>query len=331
MDTGFRIKIAGMGRYLPERIVTNDELEARCGLPAGWIEKNNGVCERRWISDETSSYMGAQAAREALDKAGMSLTDIDLILNASGTPEQVIPDTGALIQKQLGLGDSGIPSMSVHATCLSFVAALDMSASLIASGRYRNILIVSSDVGSCALNFDEPESATLMGDAAAAAVITATPSGEASCIQSALMRTYSDGAYYTTIAGGGSRLHPHNPKTRPEDNLFHMDGPNVLRMAHKYSREYLEALRPGLSEGLGTIDIVVPHQASKIGLLMLTRFGWPEPQIVRTIEWMGNCVAASIPATLYDALEGGRIQRGDEVLLVGTGAGLSLGGLILTY
>src|SRR5688572_7446931 len=134
MDTGFRIKIAGMGRYLPERIVTNEELEALCDLPRGWIEKHNGVCERRWINGETSSYMGAQAAREALDKAGMQLGDIDLILNASGTPEQVIPDTGALIQRQLGLGESGIPSMSIHATCLSFVAALDMSASLITSG-----------------------------------------------------------------------------------------------------------------------------------------------------------------------------------------------------
>ena len=99
-------------------------------------------------------------------------------------------------------------------------------------------------------------------------------------------------------------------------------------MVHKYSRDYLEALHPGLSTGLGSIDIVVPHQASKIGLMMLTRFGWPEEKIMRTIEWMGNCVAASIPATLYDALEGGRIQRGDQVLIVGTGAGLSIGGLI---
>lgn len=331
MEIEYPLKIAGLGRYLPERVVTNDELEALCKLPRGWIEKHNGVCERRWVSGETSSYMGAQAAREALNEAGLELTDIDLILNASGTPEQAIPDTGALIQKQLGLGSSGIPSMSIHATCLSFVAAMDMSASLIASGRYRNILIVSADIGSCGVNPKEAESATLLGDAAAAAVITAAEPGEKSKIHNALMRTYADGAYYTTIMGGGSGKHPNHLDTRFEDNLFHMNGPAVLRMVRKYSADYLEALRPGLSKGLPGIDIVVPHQASKIGLMMLTRFGWPDEQIMRTIEWLGNCVAASIPVTLYDAVHKGRIKRGDQVLLVGTGAGLSLGGMILTY
>jgi 3-oxoacyl-[acyl-carrier-protein] synthase III len=135
METGYGMKIAGMGRYLPERVVTNDELETLCKLPHGWIEKHNGVCERRWVGSETSSFMAAQAAREALDEAGIRLKDIDLILNASGTPEQAIPDTGALIQRELGLGSSGIASMSIHATCLSFVAALDMSAALLATGR----------------------------------------------------------------------------------------------------------------------------------------------------------------------------------------------------
>lgn len=331
METGFRIKIAGLGRYLPERIVSNDELEALCSLPRGWIERRNGVCERRRVSGETSSYMGAQAAREALDEAGMRLTDIDLILNASGTPEQAIPDTGALIQRQLGLGASGTTAMSVHATCLSFLAALDMSASLLMTRRYHNILIVSSDVGSVGLNPAEPESATLLGDAAAAAVVTMTPPGEGSMIHSSLLRTYGEGAYYTTINGGGSRRHPHNPETRPEDNLFHMDGPGVLRMVRRYSQDFLEHLRPGLSHGLGSIDVVVPHQASKVGLMMLGRFGWPDTKIMRTLEWLGNCVAASIPATLYDAVRKGRIQRGSEVLLVGTGAGLSMGGIILTY
>jgi 3-oxoacyl-[acyl-carrier-protein] synthase III len=331
MELEFGLKIAGLGHYLPERVVMNDELEALCKLPPGWIQKHNGVCERRRVSGETSSYMAAQAAREALDEAGMRLGDIDLILNASGTPEQAIPDTGALIQRELGLGSSGIASMSIHATCLSFIAALDMSAALLASGRYQRILIAGADIASCALNPDEPESATLMGDAAAAAVVTATPAGEASMLHAALFRTYGDGADFTAIRGGGSRRHPHNPLTTPEDNLFHMDGPGVLRMARKYSEEYLEALRPGLSRGLGSIDVVVPHQASKIGLMMLTRFGWPDHRIMRTIEWLGNCVAASIPVTLYDAVRRGRIQRGDEVLLVGTGAGLSLGGIILTY
>ena len=113
------LKIIGLGRYLPERIVPSAEVEALCGLPPGWIERRSGVRERHWATTETSSYMGAQAAREAVAQAGLALSDIDLILNASGTPEQAIPDGGPLIQRQLGLGGSGIPCLSVHNTTVN--------------------------------------------------------------------------------------------------------------------------------------------------------------------------------------------------------------------
>jgi len=331
MELNVPLKIAGMGRYLPERIVRNPELETLCGLPAGWVERHNGVRERRWATTETNSSMGAAAAREALTAAGLEITDIDLILNASGSAEQAIPDTAALIQRALGVGDSGIPCMSVHVTCLSFVAALDLCASFIASGRYRNILVVSSEISSPGINPLEPESATLIGDAAAAAVIVPAGSGETSKLHHALLRTYGVGADYTAVRGGGTRRHPNLPITRPEDNLFHMDGPAVLRLVRGHVDDYLEALYPGLSTSLVDIDAVVPHQASRVGLRMLAHFGWPDDKIVRTLDWMGNCVAASIPATLYEGIRSGRVCRGDKVLLVGTGAGLSIGGLVLTY
>jgi 3-oxoacyl-[acyl-carrier-protein] synthase-3 len=325
------LKIMGLGRYLPERVVPSSEVEALCGLPAGWIERRSGVQERRWVTGETASSMGAAAAREAVADAGLALSDIDLILNASGTPEQAIPDGGPLIQRQLGLGASGLPCLSVHATCLSFLAALDLSASLLAAGRYRRILIVSAEIGSVGINPGEPESASLMGDAAAAVVVGRTPPGEEACLRAARLETYGDGADLTAIRGGGTRVHPNHPATRPEDNLFHMDGPQVLRLALRYSGPFLERLRPGLSTGLGSLRLVVPHQPSKMGLKAMEMFGWPAGQIVRTLEHLGNCVAASIPCTLYEAVRGGRLQRGDEVLLVGTGAGLSIGGVILTF
>ncbi len=325
------LKIIGVGRYLPTRVVSSHEVEVLCNLPAGWIEQRSGVRERRWADGETSSFMGAEAAKEAITDAGLSLTDIDLILNASGTPEQAIPDGGPLIQRQLGLESSGIACMSVHATCLSFLVALDMSANLLATGRYQRILIVSSEIASVGININEPESASLIGDAAAAVVVARTPVDEAACLQTARLETYGKGAYLTAINGGGSRKHPHNPMTKPEDNLFHMEGPQVLRMSLRYSRPFLENLRPGLSKHLGSIQLVVPHQPSLIGLKMMEWFGWPGDKIVKTIDKLGNCVAASLPCTLYEAIKTGRMQRGNEILLVGTGAGLSLGGLILTY
>ncbi|HNO32260.1 MAG TPA: hypothetical protein PKI78_10780, partial [Anaerolineales bacterium] len=127
MEVNIPLKIIGLGRYLPKRVVPSAELEAMCGVPAGWVERRNGVRERRWVTDETSSFMSAEAAKEALDEAKLKPGQLDLIINASGTGEQAIPDTGALIQRQLGLGNSGIPAMTVHTTCLSFVAGMDVA------------------------------------------------------------------------------------------------------------------------------------------------------------------------------------------------------------
>jgi len=331
MQVNLPLKIIGHGRYLPKRIVPNTEVEAMCGLSAGWVERRNGVRERRWVTDETSSFMSAEAAREALDEARLKPNQLDLIINASGTGEQAIPDTGSLIQRQLGLGKSGIPAMTVHTTCLSFIAAMDVASNFINSGRYKNILIASADVASCGINPKEPESATLVGDAAAAVVVTRSDYGEPSMIHHAHFKTYGDGAYLTAIMGGGSARHPRFANHNPEDDLFHMDGPAVLRMVREVGHEFLEELYPGLSKSIMDIDIVVPHQASKVGLMMLERFGWPHSKIMSTLETLGNCVAASIPATLYQAVIDGNIQRGQKILLVGTGAGLSLGGLVLTY
>ncbi len=331
MQVNLPLKIIGLGRYLPSRVVPSSELEKMCGVPAGWVERRNGVRERRWVTDETASFMAAQAAREALDEAGLKPNQLDLIINASGTGEQAIPDTGALIQRQLGLGSSGIPAMTIHTTCLSFVAAMDVASNLLALGRYKKILIASADVASCGINIKEPESASLVGDAGAAVVVTRPEANESSMIHHAHFKTYGDGAYLTAIMGGGSARHPAKPKHNPNDDLFHMDGPAVLRMVRMYGEQFLEELHPGLSKSLLDIDLVVPHQASRVGLLMLTHFGWSPEKIMQTLHWLGNCVAASIPVTLYQAARDGKLQRGNKVLMAGTGAGLSIGGLILTY
>jgi 3-oxoacyl-[acyl-carrier-protein] synthase-3 len=326
------LKILGVGRYVPDRVVTAQELADRIGIEADWILRNQGVEERRWVTHETASQMGASAAREALDRAGLEPGDLDLILNASGTQEQAIPDGAALIQRELDLGRSGIPCFSVHATCLSFVVGLELASQLIATGTYRHILVVSSDISSCALDFTEPEACTLFGDMAAAVVVGPAGEDDASCVHSSRLETFGEGAELTQIPGGGTGRHPNDPDTRPEDNLFQMQGRKVARLSIRHGGEFLERLQPGLSSGLGDIDIVVPHQASKLGLRLMARhYGFGEENLVSVIERYGNCVAASIPGALYEAVVSGRLQRGQKVLLLGTGAGLSIGGMILTY
>lgn len=325
------LKISGVGRYLPDRIVKNDEIEARCGIPAGWIAARTGVLERRRVAGETSSFMAAEAAREALDDAGVALGDIDLIVNASGTPEQTIPDMAPLVQRELGLGESGIPCITMHTTCLSFLAAIDWISYAMAAGRYRTVLITSADISSCALNYDEPESASLFGDAGAAVVVTRAADGEASGLHVSRFETYGVGAHLTELRGGGTRRFPEHPEHQPADNLFHMDGPAVYRMARKHVDGFLERLRPGLSQGPGDIDLIIPHQASLFALRALRRNNIPDDMVVITLDRFGNCVATSLPLTVYEAVKTGRLRRGDKFLLCGTGAGLSLGGAIMTY
>lgn len=332
MQKKLPLKIAGVGRYVPERVVSNAEIEEMAGLPLGYIATTAaGVRERRWVNGETATFMGAEAAREAIEDAGMSVEDIDLILNASGSQEQAIPDGGPLIQRHLGLADSGTAAMSVHSTCLSFLVALNVAANFINSGQYRNIVIVSSEIGSAAINPQEPESFVLFGDIAAAVVVTRPQNGDTGSLNGYVFRTFGEGAYLTCVMGGGTRKHPNRPQTEPTDNLFHMDGRKVFRLARKHGKETLERLRPGLSDGLDGIRMVIPHQASGLAIRYYTRYGWPAERIAVSLDRFGNCIAASIPATLYEVVRGKRIERGDDLLLVGTGAGLSIGAAILTY
>ncbi|MBK6767997.1 MAG: ketoacyl-ACP synthase III [Ardenticatenales bacterium] len=330
------VRIAGLGAHLPQRIVSSAEIEARCGLPAGWAVRYNGVRERRWAAPgDTNSHYAATAVRAAVADAGMALADIDLLVFASGTPEQAIPDGAPLTLRALGLGGIGVAGFSVHATCLSFLAALDTVAALIAAGRYRTAVIVSAEIASIGINFDQPESATLLGDGAAAAVVVpaggAASHGTASRIEAARFEAYGDGAALTEVRGGGTRRHSTNPATVPADNLFHMEGSALLRLVRRHGPGFLERLRPGLSSGLGDIDVVIPHQASLAGLRLLGRFGWPADSVVTTLERYGNCVAASLPLTLCEAVATGRLRRGERALLVGTGAGVSMGGMVVVY
>ncbi|MBA2660692.1 MAG: ketoacyl-ACP synthase III [Bradymonadaceae bacterium] len=334
MSQSFAVRIAGIGRYLPARVVTNDEVEELCLLSPGDIAQTGaGVVTRHWANrDETNSMMGAAAAREAIEDAGLALEDIDLILNASGTQEQVIPDGAPLIQRELGLGSSGIACMSVHTTCLGFYSALDISASFLATGRYHKILIVNSDITSVGLNCNQPSSAMLFGDGAAAVVVTACEPGQSSCIEALHFETYGVGAHLTEIRGGGTRRHPNLPETKKRDNLFSMDGEGVYLLAREYFGRFMQTFQPGLiPDGIDTIDWFVPHQASMAALKMLERMGVPRSKMVVTVDRYGNTVSSSTPIALYEAIRDGRIQRGQRLLLAGTAAGLSLGAVILRY
>lgn len=326
------VKIAGLGWYLPERRVTNDELAAQWGIKPEWIERASGVRERRYVTHETSAGMGAAAARQALSDAQLALDDIDLIIGASTGPQQTIPCTAAFVQRELGAPEGKSACFDLNATCLSFLFALQIAAHLVAIGTYRTALIYSSEINSPSLNVHEPESAVLFGDAAAAAIITRAGPHEESAIWHAAFATYSSGADATAILGGGTLHHPNDPTTTPEMHLFHMDGRAIFRQATVLVDSFLDGFFETLRWNRQEIGVVIPHQASRHAIEQLThRYGFRDDQVVWALAERGNCVGASIPLTLAEAVKAQRVRRGQRVLLVGTGAGLTLGALALTF
>jgi len=330
--TALPVKIAGTGAYLPERRVSSAELEARLGLPTGWVERRTGVRERRWNAGETAAHQAAQAARQALDAAGIPPDDLDAIVAASSGPQQLIPCTAAFVQRELRAPEGRSLCFDVNATCLSFPVALHALAPLVALGAYRNVLIVSTEIASRSLNPCQPESFVLFGDAAAAVVLQRAGSGESSTLHLARFETHHSGAEHTQFRGAGSLHHPNDKLTTPCMNAFDMDGPAVFRQAARLAPGFVDDFFARLGWGRGDVDAVVPHQASRHGLDLFTaRLGFSEGQVVRNIAERGNCVAASIPLALHEAVTAGRVRRGDRVLLVGTGAGLTLGAAALTF
>lgn len=324
------VRIAGLGHYLPSRRVLNGELEQKMGLPEGWIAQHTKVLERRYSNGETAVEQAVAASRMALEQAGVLLEDIDAIIGASSTPHQAIPCTAALVQRELGAPDGGSTCFDINATCLSFPLAMTTAGQFIASGVFRNVLVFSSEIASPSLNPAEPESAALMGDAAAAAVLTA--SDGSSLIHGLEFATYSSGAHHTQILGGGTRHHPNSTQGNPELNLFHMNGPAIFKHAARTMPEFLKGFLQKVGWSLSDVNLLVPHQASGPAVEILSRqLGFSQQQVYMNLPIRGNCVAASIPLALSEAYAEGRLKRGDKVLLAGTAAGLTLGAVALTF
>ena len=324
-------RIAGVGSYLPPRIVTNDELEAQLGLAPGWILDRTGVRERRRCTGQGSAFMAAAAARDALAMAGLGAADLTAIIGASSTPQQAIPCTAVFVQRELDAPEGATACFDVNATCLSFLAALDVAARLVAAGAHRHVLVFSSESAAHSLNPAEPESAVLFGDAAAAVVVShAGASGSA--MHPMRLQTWHSGAELSQIRGGGTLHHPNDPATTHDDNLFAMRGPKLFRKAAPLLRPFIDGVCDDAGWTREDLAAVVPHQASRHGIeLGWKMLGFREDQVVQNLATRGNCIAASIPLALAESVAAGRIVRGDRVLLFGLAAGLSLGGCAITY
>ncbi len=315
-----QVKIAATGVHLPPRVQSSKELAQLVGRSPAWIESRTGVHNRR-ISEEPLPALAARAARAALGDGPPP----DLVLCAGASAHQLIPDNSVFLMRELGL--SGVPGFSVHATCLSFMVGFNTACALVHGGAYRRVLVVSAEQGSRCRDLEDAESAALIGDGAAAAVLAPTPEGESSEVLGSRMGTWPEGAEMAELQGFGSRHHPSDPETTAEQNQFHMRGPRLIRLTLRAATSVLEALQADTGVSLDDVDCVVPHQASRVALDLIPRLGFPKEKVADT----GNCVAASLPMALAHAHAQGRLQRGMKVLLLGAGAGVSVGAVLLRW
>jgi 3-oxoacyl-[acyl-carrier-protein] synthase III len=328
-----RVKIRAMGSYLPRRIVHSTELDEKLGLRAGTLEKLSGVQTRYYADEkETSSTMGAYAGMSALENAGLKFEDVDAIVCASGTYEQPIPCTAALIQRAFGKEESGTSCFDINSTCLGFVVGLDVVSSMIDSGRWRRALLISTDIASVGLPWHQHEACALFGDGAVAAVIEKTPEGDTARVFGAHQETFSSGADICEITGGGTRVHPRHHEVDDKRFMFSMDGRRVFRQASQKLPGFLENFEKKIGFQMNESQMVIPHQASGSAMeIMRRKLGVSEKGWMNIIAKYGNMIAASIPLALKLAIDEGKVKRGDKVSLIGTSAGFSIGALALEY
>lgn len=320
-------KIVGVGKYLPERIVTNHELEKMMDTSDEWIRERTGIRERRWAKEgvETNSYMGAEASKMALEMAGMKPQDIDFIIYATLSPEYYFPGSGCLMQVYLGI--PGIGAMDIRNQCSGFIYALATADQFIKAGMYKNILVVGSEVHNSGLNLttEGRDLAVIFGDGAGVVVLTATEEDNKGILTSHL---HADGNYVKELwvenPGSGSspvvaQHHIDNGSIYP-----YMNGKYVFKFAVTKFPEVIREALDTIGYSPADVDLVIPHQANeRITEAVQMRLELPREKVYRNIHKYGNTTAASIPIAMSEALEEGLIKDGSLVCLAAFGSGFT--------
>ncbi len=324
-------RIAGTGSYLPPRRLTNADLAAQLaqqGIETSdeWIVERTGIRARHFVDEGVvCSDLAEQAARRAMQAAGVGPDDIDLIIVATSTPDMVFPSTAAILQGKLGI-THGAPAFDVQAVCSGFVYALTVADSLIRTGTARRALVIGAEVFSRILDFKDRTTCVLFGDGAGAVVLEAADAA----VQGGILSTdlHADGRHVGILCtpgtvSGGQVL---------GDPTLKMDGQAVFKMAVKVLEE---AARAALNKAGATeadIDFLIPHQAN-IRIMQSTarKLKLSDDRVIVTVDQHGNTSAASIPLALDTAVRDGRIQRGHRLMLEGVGGGFTWGAVYLAY
>ncbi|MCG0237933.1 MAG: ketoacyl-ACP synthase III [Firmicutes bacterium] len=323
------VGITGIGAYAPERVLSNADLERIVETSDEWIVTRTGIRERRIAGpEETTSTMAVQAARQALEMAGVRPEELDLIVVGTVTPDMVFPATACLVQDALGARRAA--AMDISAACPGFLYGLGVASQMVATGLYEKALVIGADTLSRITDYQDRSTCVLFGDAAGAAVLE--PVSEGRGILGLELGADGSGRDHLYLPGGGSK-HPASHET-VEQRLHYvkMNGKEVFKFAVRVMNE--STLRVLAQAGLtpADVDLLVPHQANlRIIEAAVERLGIPWEKVVVNLDRYGNTSAAAIPLALTEAWRAGRIRDGDLLLLVSFGAGLVWGAVALRW
>lgn len=317
------VVMRGVGRYLPRTTVESTALESRLGLATGWIEAHTGIRTRHVADpDEGTVMMACAAITAAAAHAQLDPTQLDGVIYTGVSREQLIPCTAVLIAGRLGI--NGAACLDIDATCLSFLAGLDVAAWWIAQGRCQRIVVVAAEIASSGLDWSEPASAVLMGDCAAA-VIVEPGKIPGSGFQPLRLRTYPKGSTLAHHQGFGTRAIRADPQQTIDRHRFHMAGPELFRFAARPMAALVQEYLADLEWTPASVAALLPHQASQHAYRAIAKLcGFAPHQVRENINAVGNCLAASLPLLLAEEELAGRLQPGQRILLAGTAAGVSV-------
>lgn len=326
------IKILGIASYVPETVITNDDFTGFIETSDEWISTRTGIKTRHYSMGMPTWKIGSNAAEKAIGKSGVSKDEIDLIICTTVTPDTLIPSTACLIQRELGM--TGCMAFDINCACSGFIYAVDMAQKYISAGSARNVLVVSAEELSKIVDFGDRASCILFGDGAASAVI-----GGSDEDYSSFLGADGNGADYLRAVS----VHPvPNPfydikGIEPADDindkgLLYQDGKEVYKFAVGIMPLAVERVLEKAGLTVNDIDMIIPHQANvRIIQTAASKLDVPMEKFCLNIDKYGNTSSASIPLALTEAIEEGKIKRGDRIVMVGFGAGLTYGAVCIKY
>jgi len=323
-------KITGVAGYVPPRVVTNADLEKIVETSDEWIRTRTGISERHYADKGTAaSHLATEAAQRLLQQKDIAPEEIELIIVASVTPDMMFPATACLVQDRLGAKNAW--GFDLSAACAGFVYAFTVGAQFVAAGTHKKVLVIGSDVMTSILNFQDRATCVLFGDGAGAVLLEPADSSS-----EGILDFHHDvdgsGGQFLFMPGGGS-LHPPSHETvEKKMHYVHQNGQQVFKYAVRRMADVACLLieRNGFSSK--DIRLVVPHQANlRIIRAMQERLGLDDSKVLVNIDRYGNTTAGTIPLGLMDALNEGRIRKGDLILLIAVGAGYTTAGVLLRW